>query len=161
MAGNAGQVHVSAGQRESGRRVIKGCIRPRGCTVTNGAICRESRRHVVRVCGGLIIPQMARATIARRPGVLPVRVAQRASDRNVSARQWERRVAVVIELGHIIPDDGVMAETAVLREIGLSMIRVGGSRKIFGVTIDTTCAGQAIVAANVAGGAICLCVRAG
>lgn len=94
---------VASRQRETGAAVIEDRIGPRGRVVALITRLRETGSHVIRVCGSLIVLQMASHAGPARQGVIIVDMAIDALPRwnSVQAGQGEPS-AVVIE-GRICP----------------------------------------------------------
>ena len=107
---------VSTSQRETGRRVIECCSRPRCGGVALLTRLRESRCHVVRIRRSLEVLQVT--TDASRIGagqvVVAIHVALRALQRRVSAGQRETGRRVIER--RVIPRSSVVALLAGLRE---------------------------------------------
>ncbi len=122
MALGASHRCMRARQREACRVMVKCDIRPVGCIMALGTICRKALLDVIRICCVIEILAMARVTVSRWRSLVAVGVALGALNRRVSARKRETR-GVVVERG-IRPICGVMALGAVCWEPELSMARV-------------------------------------
>ncbi len=85
VALRARNIYVGSHQRKPRLRVIEFGARPRRRRVADRAVSGETRLHVIRVCRGLVILDMAGVAIGRRPGKFSVDVALRAGDVHMSA----------------------------------------------------------------------------
>ena len=114
---------MSTGQDESGPAVVENRPRPLDRCMTQGAILRETGRHMVRILRVVEIRQMARH--AGRCETLKdvVLVAVGAGYRYMRPDQWELRGRVVVEL-RPFPLDRRVTERAILRESGRRMVRI-------------------------------------
>ena len=116
VALRAGNCRMRPSQRETGRRVIECCSRPRCGGVALLTRLRESRCHVVRIRRSLEVLQVT--TDASRIGagqvVVAIHVALRALQRRVSAGQRETGRRVIER--RVIPRSSVVALLAGLRE---------------------------------------------
>jgi len=120
-------------QRETGRRVIKGCGCP-GCgRVALLTGLREIRLHMVRLCRTLEILQVAAHARRVRAGqvVVIVHVALRTLHRRMRTSQREPS-AVVIEC-RVLPRRSVVALLAGLRKPRLHVIGIGSSVEVLDV----------------------------
>lgn len=98
MAESAGDRHVGASQRITGLRVmIEARRRPGSRVVADRADVAERRRCVDRVGRVVEISLMARVTIRRCAGVLPVGMTESAGERHVSSGQRIAGLRVMIE----------------------------------------------------------------
>ncbi len=78
MARRALQVHVRAGQKEAGGRMIERSAQPRRRVVTLCARLREPDLRVIRFRGSAVILLMTTDAVARGALVLPVEMASAA-----------------------------------------------------------------------------------
>jgi len=85
VALRARNIYVRPGQRKHRLRVIEDRACPRRRRVADGAVGRETRLHVVRICRPVVVLNVAGVAIRRRPGKSPVDVALRARDAHMSA----------------------------------------------------------------------------
>ena len=87
---------MHAAQRILGEcRVIKVRICPSNGGVADGAICRPSVRHVIRVGDRLVLLEMATGTVGRQRGEVVAHMAARTRDAGMRAGERELRLAVV------------------------------------------------------------------
>ena len=112
MTAGASRGRMLSGQGEFGGVVIEFGTQPVCCRMAKLAILRESRRNVIRRCGGLILFQVAGITGRGQCRVLSIGMALSASRGGVLSGQWEFG-GVVIELG-AQPIGGRMARLAIL-----------------------------------------------
>ena len=129
VAIRASKLDVCARQRKLGVRVIECCPRPTGRAVTDGAILREPRGHVVGIRGSLEIGKVAGGAIPRRAGVPAVHVALGTRHGSVSPRQGESREGRVIEC-RPRPTGRVVADGAILREPPGHVVGIRGPLEI-------------------------------
>jgi len=136
---------MRSGQREFRLAVIEFRSRPLRGRVAKRAILRESRCHMVRIGGLLVVGQVARSALRGQPRVLPRRVALRARQRHMRSGQREFRLAVIeLRPG---PLRGGVADSAILREARRHVVRVG-RLLIVGQVARTALRGQACVLAR-------------
>ena len=113
-----------AGQREVGRRVvIERRVAPIRRVVTRLTSGRETGGSVVRIVRAVVVLQVARRAVVRRPGKLPIHMALLAVRRDMFAGQRKVRRRVVVER-RVVPVRGVVARLAGGRETGGGMIGV-------------------------------------
>lgn len=120
---------VRACERETRFRMVEGRRAPSAGGVALRAVLRESACNVVGIGRRTVVLLMARITIAWRTCVLIIQMALGTSQRCVHPRQRISGVSGVIEFG-VLPVGGGMAHAAVVREIGILVRRIGGSRPI-------------------------------
>ena len=118
-----------------GRRVIKTSSFPLRRRMTGRTSLRKSCRFVIGVRGSIIIRQMAGDAVRWRSGKPVVQVTLTATDGYVSTGQREFRCAIVIK-ARAFPLNGVVTNSAILRETCSNMIRVRSSVVIRFVTTD-------------------------
>lgn len=133
-------VHVTVGtsycgvrprQREPRVVVVERSRRPRCSAMTNVALLRESRGHVVRVRRSLEILQMTVDASPARQVVVAVGVTLRAL--HVSMRAGQGPAGGGVVEGRVVPVARVMADLALLRESCGSVIGIRGSLVILQV----------------------------
>jgi len=154
------QRHVSAGQREAGRGMVKTGTVPRRGGMALLASCREAGLDMVRSGRAVEILHVARSAISRRSDELSIDVALRASHADVRAGQRELRESVVIE-SRRIPRGSAVAALASGWEAGLGVRRIVGLIEVRQVTSDASRWRIVELPACVAGGTIQRRVRAG
>jgi len=91
--------------------------------VAESAVRRESRSHVIGICGSGEVPLMAGVTVRRRTREDVVHVTRGTRNAYVRAGQRKRRL-IVIELG-AVPRDCVVTGGAGRREVRSNVIRIG------------------------------------
>jgi len=114
---------VHACQRELRAGVVELCGGPSTRVMTQCAVLGEARGHMVRVLGAVEVGEVASGALRRSPGEFVVQVALCAVEGGVSARQSERRLAV-IEL-RSLPLDSVVAQRAIRRQAGRGVAWLG------------------------------------
>ena len=136
MALCAGDGYVLAGERELGGLMIELRALPLRGVVAEDAVLREARRNVVGRLGGLVVLQVAGFARCIQARILSRRVALRAVDRSMFARQRELS-QIMIELRALPLHCGV-AHLAVLRKARRNVIGILGCLIILqmaGITI--------------------------
>lgn len=117
VTGRAGDGRVLARQWILGlRRMIELRALPLRRGVAQCAVLRESRRHVIRILGGLEVFQVAAFTSRRQAFEHVIYMARRAGYRSMFARK-RKLGGVVIEL-RALPLRGGVAQFAGLRKTG-------------------------------------------
>ena len=143
---------VRAGQRESGRRVIKGRARPVRRAVTLLASLGEARRHVIRIRRPLEVFQVATDTgrVGAGQVVVVIHVALHALHAGVCPGQRESSGRVIE--GGAGPRRGAVALLAGLREARRHVVRIRGALEVFQVAAHArrVRTGQVVVAIHVA-----------
>jgi hypothetical protein len=109
---------MEPGQRERCVVVIEARSRPPRRCMALGAVGGESGRYVVRIRSRGEVDPVACVAISRRRRVIVVRVALRAWNRCVLARQRVMRVQGVVEQ-RVVPIGRVMARSAIVRQCKL------------------------------------------
>ena len=130
MALDATRRRVLPSERECGLgSVIEFRSGPIDRSVALRAILREASSGMVRIGGALVVLQVAGIASGGQRGVLAAGMALSASRGGVCAGQRKFGGAVIKGGRH--PCRGGVAELAILRESGGSVIRIGGALKIF------------------------------
>ena len=133
MALNASQSDVSALERKRGARVVVERRRfPIHFIVTHFAVGWELCSRMRRVCGGVVILQMASHAGCGSPHK-SLCMTQIATQSNMPTSQWESRCRVVVERTGL-PGGLRMAGLAIGAEPCSGMHRVGGGVVIFLMT---------------------------
>lgn len=128
MALRATQRRVRARQRVVGvERVIELRIQPVGRRVAGVAGVRQVERHVARIAAAREVRLVASEAVLRQRCVVSVRVALRACDRGMGARQGEHR-RVIERRRH--PSASGMAESTIGRETGGYVVGARRSGKV-------------------------------
>src|ERR1035438_3838987 len=166
-AGRAGQAVVVADvargalrggvdtyQGEPGGRVIEGGAIPIGRGVASGAILREIGCFVRRGAGSVVVVLVAVPAGPAGQTVVVVHVALGALQAGVRAGQRESRGCMVEGRSGPVEGRGSVALGAVLREAGSQVRRTSGSVVVVLVAVPAGRAGQAVVVADVARGAL-------
>ena len=143
---------VCAGQQKTGLAVVKGRGLPRCACVTNGAISRESGRHVIGIRSLVEIGHVARSAIRRRAGKHIVHVTLVAGDGRV--RAGEREPGLIVVERRACPVGRAMADRAVLRESRSHMARICGLLEIRQMTGGASGEHECVVAAPMARAAL-------
>ncbi len=121
----------------------------------------EVCRHMVRICGALVIRLMTGVTIGVRDLVIAVRVAGKTWNRHVTAGQWEYRYGMVERRG--TPRCCGMTGNAIMTEIPPNMIWINGLLEIVPVTLIATGVDKLVIAVPMAllAGEACVGTREG
>ena len=122
---HTGDGSVGTSQWEAGLAMIENCSFPLCGAVAGLTILRETSGSVIGIGRGIEVLQMASDTGGAQPGVLSTAMTIAASERYVSARQWELGLRM-IKLGSR-PGRRRMAQRTILRKSGSHMVGVCGS----------------------------------
>jgi hypothetical protein len=128
--------------------VIELRSRPLDSRVAALASRRKSGGCVIRVLRITEIGQVTRGTICRSTLELAIHMALRAGDGDMCAGERELRERIVIELS-TCPACSRVTRSALTRQSGGNVIRIGRRVVILGVTRVTDCASALKLAANV------------
>ncbi len=107
--------------------------------VTDGAISRESCRHVVWICCVIEVSQVAGHTSCRQSRILAVAVAIQTLETGMRACQ--RKLCFAVVEGRALKRSGGMAEGTIGGETGLGMIWIVGAVVVGEVAADA-CGGR-------------------
>jgi len=143
---------VGASQWEAGLAMIENRSFPLCGAVARLTILRETSGSVIGIGRGIEVLQMASDTGRAQPGILSTAMTIAASERYVSARQWELGLRM-IKLGSR-PGRRRMAQRAILRKSGSHMVRIRGpviSVQMAGGTIRR-CPGKPVVSMALSAG---------
>jgi len=134
--------------------VVEGRPCPPGGVVASLASCREHGRgrRMVRVRRSLILGRVARIAVRRRIRVVTVQVAICACDRCVRAGQREAGQGVVAKTS-AEPGRGVVADSTLLRDTDLDVIRIRRIHEVANVARRARRAPTRDAAVHMAGGA--------
>ena len=156
-----GAVHlpVGAGKREAGGVVLKGRRRPGVSVVTDGAVVVELPGGVVGVGDAIVICFVTAETGRRVATILPADMALFAVYHPVRANELEGG-GIVVKRGRR-PNDGGMADGAVVVELPGGVIRVGDAVEIGFVATEASRRVATVLPADVALFAINRPMRAG
>lgn len=142
------QRRMGPGQRKAGGGVVERCRGPGGCVVTDLALLRESRRHVVRIGRAPVVRLVASVTSGGQSGVVAVHMTTRTGDRGVRTRQRERRAVVVERRRH--PGRRAVAHLTLLRESDGYVVWIVGPLEVLQVARHARGGRQVVVAVHMA-----------
>ncbi len=146
---------VHTGQREWRVVVVEHSIRPQHRVVTEFASRRESRRDVVHRSESIVVIRLMAAHAGGGGDVVvAVDVATRALQRWHHVRAGESETGGRVVEDRVRPQDRVVALLAGLGETGLHVVRIVRSLIVLQVTTHTCSRGDAVVAVDVAAGAL-------
>ena len=146
MTGGANAVGVAMIDIEPS--VIEGCAQPTGSRVADSAGIGEPCRDVIRTVCSLIVRLMAAETISGQSGVVVVDVTFGTVEIHMRPGQGERCVVVVERRRG--PRRSVMADVALLGQVGGNVVRVVCTLKVFEVATDAGGAGQVVIVVGMA-----------